>query len=376
MKISSADISVVVQGAVDPSLLIECVSSIRQQLPDAEIILSTWDGTNISDSTLFDRVIFSKDPGAKPISIGGAMNNTNRQLVSTLSGIKAATRRYTLKLRTDCRLDGIGFIEAFEQYPIRNPAFSLFQHKVVIPRYATRLETSKRPYLFHPADIALFGLTTDLHRLFNIPLVTEEQFAWHQKSPDPVTRAQLTKLGLFCQLVPEQHLFIHALKQAGFAVSLAHPNEAPKEMVDLSRALLVNNYVVVNDRAFGLHHMKERLRDQIPADSATCYSRAMYEYVYKHYFDSNFQLDLSGKFWGPLVTDFKSIEGLLKHAARIGAYAKMGFKSIHKAAGECIVTLYWLIRSVSLLLIPRHRKISLPSPRMSDLSQVDQRTAR
>lgn len=375
MKISSTDISVVVQGAVDSSLLNECVSSIRQQLPDAEIILSTWHETNIADSTQFDRVIFSKDPGAKPISIGGAMNNTNRQIVSTLNGIKAATRRYTLKLRTDCRLDGVGFIDAFEKYPIRNPDFNLFQHKVVVPRYATRIETSKRPYLFHPADIALFGLTTDLHCLFNIPLVTEDQFSWHQRSPDPATRAQLTKMGLFCQLVPEQHLFIHALEQAGFAVSLAHPHDAPKDMVDLSRALLINNYVVVNDQTFGLHHMKERLRDQIPADSATCYSRAMYEYVYKHYFDSSFQLDLSGKFWGPLVTDFKNIEGLLKHGARIGAYAKMGFKSLHKAAGECIVTLYWLIRSVSLLLIPRHRKISLPSPRVNDLSQVDHRTA-
>lgn len=39
----SNDITVVVQGAIDRKLTPKCLKSIRKHLPDAEIILSTWE---------------------------------------------------------------------------------------------------------------------------------------------------------------------------------------------------------------------------------------------------------------------------------------------------------------------------------------------
>ena len=43
------DISVIVQGAINKNETIKCLQSIRQYLPGAEIILSTWEGSNITD---------------------------------------------------------------------------------------------------------------------------------------------------------------------------------------------------------------------------------------------------------------------------------------------------------------------------------------
>ena len=55
------DISVVVQGAITNYTKL-CLESIRKYLPGAEIILSTWDDSNI-DRLDYDVVIFNKDPG-------------------------------------------------------------------------------------------------------------------------------------------------------------------------------------------------------------------------------------------------------------------------------------------------------------------------
>ena len=47
--IDSNDISVIVQGAINKNETTKCLQSIRQYLPGAEILLSTWDGSNITD---------------------------------------------------------------------------------------------------------------------------------------------------------------------------------------------------------------------------------------------------------------------------------------------------------------------------------------
>ena len=61
--IDSKEISVIVQGAVDKKITPKTLKSVRKYLPNAEIILSTWEGTDISGLD-YDIVLLSKDPGA------------------------------------------------------------------------------------------------------------------------------------------------------------------------------------------------------------------------------------------------------------------------------------------------------------------------
>lgn len=55
--VSKHDISVVVQGAIDPHLTPMCLQSIRKHLPGAEIILSTWQNSRV-DGLNYDKLVF------------------------------------------------------------------------------------------------------------------------------------------------------------------------------------------------------------------------------------------------------------------------------------------------------------------------------
>ena len=85
--IKTEDISVVVQGAINKEETPKCLKSIRKFLPEAEIILSTWEGSDISAiDGLYDVLLLNKDPGCGYYyknESGIKSNNLNRQLVST-----------------------------------------------------------------------------------------------------------------------------------------------------------------------------------------------------------------------------------------------------------------------------------------------------
>ncbi|WP_290873651.1 WavE lipopolysaccharide synthesis family protein [Aquabacterium sp.] len=345
MKIKSSDISVVIQGSIEPIPLKKCVDSILKHLPDCEIILSTWEGSQANITFPLNKIILNTDPGAKPISSGGALNNTNRQIVSTINGVNEASRPYTLKFRSDCVLNGVGFIEAFGKYTTRSSEHKLFQEKIVAPRYASRIETAKRPYLFHPADIALFGLTTDIKRLFDIDLVTQQEFEWAKNCTNPSTKAALMERDLLCKWVPEQHIFIKALVKGGFKINLEHAAESTPQLATLSQKLLINNYIIIPECEFGLLHQKDKLRLQVQSDIITCYSKSQYEYLYRLFFDSTApRQKWSSEIYGQTALDFKIVEGLLKHSKRTRLYAATSGMYGHKFLAEAAITLFWIFK--------------------------------
>ena len=113
--IESKDISIVVQGAIDIELTTLCLKSIRKILPNSQIILSTWQGSNINDLD-YDVLIENKDPGCTVCSKQNGKNNINRQIVSTISALKAVKTKYVLKLRSDMILTNLNFIKAFIKF--------------------------------------------------------------------------------------------------------------------------------------------------------------------------------------------------------------------------------------------------------------------
>ena len=77
-------------------------SIIRKYLPKSKIILSTWDGSNVNGLD-YDIVIFNKDPGGSLCSANDdkILNNVNREIVSTLAGLKVCKTKYVFKIRSD-----------------------------------------------------------------------------------------------------------------------------------------------------------------------------------------------------------------------------------------------------------------------------------
>lgn len=100
--INSQDITVVVQGPIigKPDDSFEekhtqiCLQSIRKYLPKAEIVLSTWEGSDVRGLD-YDVLIENKDPGKS--MMGDFSINCFRQIVSSINGLKNAILNMLLK---------------------------------------------------------------------------------------------------------------------------------------------------------------------------------------------------------------------------------------------------------------------------------------
>lgn len=205
MKIISNDVSLVVQGAVS-SVTKAVLAGLRSVFPDAELILSTWEGTDLS-GLLFDKVALSPDPGAVVCDkVTGTWNNVNRQIVSTQAGLAAVTRSYTLKTRTDVLIESADFLTYFGKYD-RKPS-PYFANRLLLCNYYTR---NPRVFstCFHPSDWLLFGRTEDVRKYYaKLPLLTEEEGRWFETR----TKKSTFFTNYICRFTPEQHIFIHFLR--------------------------------------------------------------------------------------------------------------------------------------------------------------------
>ena len=112
MTVKLSDVSVVLQGPVRFETP-ESVESVRRLLPEAELILSTWEDEDVSSLGPI-RVLRSEKPSA-PIQHDrlSVPNNLNRLIRSTKKGVAAVTRPYVLKMRSDMVLDSLAFFFFF-----------------------------------------------------------------------------------------------------------------------------------------------------------------------------------------------------------------------------------------------------------------------
>ena len=124
------NLSIIVQGEVTYTLG-KLLVRIRKKLRGAEIILSTWKGADVRGLD-YDVLVLSDDPGA--ILMSDKMqtyNNLNRQLVSTQEGLKKATGKYAMKLRSDMILTSDKFLDYFDKFQARSDKYNLFEHKIL-----------------------------------------------------------------------------------------------------------------------------------------------------------------------------------------------------------------------------------------------------
>jgi hypothetical protein len=169
-RIEDRQVSVIVQGPIvggedesQPELSTRrCLQGIRRLLPNSEIILSTWKGTNTNHLPC-DILIENDDPGCW-IRKHGYRNNVNRQIVSTREGLRMASRPYAVKLRSDCELVHAGFLSGFYCSEPRSAQLQLFNERVVACEMFFR-NPAHVPLLFHISDLFMFGLRDDLFDL-------------------------------------------------------------------------------------------------------------------------------------------------------------------------------------------------------------------
>ncbi len=259
--LSEKHISVIVQGPIhhQESLTKRVLESVRTHLPNAELILSTWKGSEVSGLDC-DVLLLNDDPGA--INSNNNINrNVNRQIVSTRNGLEKAMRRYTMKLRTDTLLTGTDFLEVFDRDPERRDDFKVFQHKVVIPTLYTRnplylnIHTGTS-HFFHPSDIFQFGLASDLFLLWDIPLATHNTVS---------------------KMVPEQYIWTACLKK--FIKDIDYFGLHLFESLKVCQITLANNFVVETPTNLGIKYPQRLLGNAV----YTCYTYNQVRDLYLRY---------------------------------------------------------------------------------------------
>ena len=281
MFIDSANISVVVQGAIDKKLTPICLKSIRKTLPNAQIILSTWVGSDI-DGLDYDILVLNEDPGAVIIdSVNKTRNNVNRQIISTKNGILKSDRQYILKIRSDIKLTGTGFLEYYDKYHTRSKDYKLFSQRIVVNNLYCA-NPKKTGLLYHLSDWVSFGLKSDMLDLWDIPLQDEKEQLFYKTHKRPI---DFPNDNWYMRYIPEQYIMTSWLKKNGVNVGIKHAGD--KNSIDyiISEHVFANNFVIVNYESFGIKFLKF---NPYMFDYDVQYNHLDWQEMYKKYCDDDF----------------------------------------------------------------------------------------
>lgn len=283
--IKSKDISVVVQGAISKKYTKKVLKSIRHYLPNAEIILSTWEKSDVKGLD-YDVLVENIDPGAEILfPQWNQMHNLNRQIRSTKNGIAKASRPYLLKIRTDIKLTGIGFLKSFDKYPKRCKNLKLLNKRVVICENYVR---EPRIFPFHISDWVFFGLKEDVENIWNIPLapepLTTKYFEIHKllkphkdkRNPYHYFRHR------YCA---EQYIWYMFLKNNGVNLKFENMWDISFENILLSKLSFANNLIILSNEQYGIKFLKCKVEKQ-----PDLFNFAKWEHLYKEYCDSEFRI--------------------------------------------------------------------------------------
>jgi hypothetical protein len=253
------NISIVIQGKVfgepgepyEKQLTLQCIRSIRNLMPAAEVILSTWEGTDVSHLSA-DKVVLSEDPGATAYHIHDPkfLNNNNRQIVSTKNGLKVATKKYAVKMRGDCRFLDTDFVNYLKPYP-RGREYAFFKERVIILTQFSR-NPRRIPQLIHPSDLVQIGLLKDLQNLWDIPLQPEPETTRAFPLEKRIINNSLENSFYRMKFGSEQYIWYAFCKKNGLDLELKHFGNIPLSKILPSEMSIINNFTIAEADKLGL----------------------------------------------------------------------------------------------------------------------------
>lgn len=294
--IDSSEISVVIQGPIygnkhdteENKFTKICCARVRELLPSAEIIISTWENSDVEELE-FDQLLLNKDPGGILMRLHGVerMNNTNRMILSTYNGVKVATRKYTIKLRSDMYLENLNFLEKFMEYPITEEK-SLVKERII--SLSSNCPYRGEKLLFGISDWFEFGYTEDVLRLWDVPL---------QETSDLIYQDDIADFK--DNLVAETYIWVNFVKRERKYLIKLNPYSSiipySKESFNLYEESLANYCVLYDGQQLGLNSLKLKNKNYVRRDfaKASCYMHFEWEKMYKKYCNPQKRISLALK---------------------------------------------------------------------------------
>lgn len=280
--IKDEEISVVVQGPIYQSTIAKeqytrmCCDSIKKVMPNCELILSTWEGSNV-DGIKYDKIIFSKDPGGIEMILYGKnkMNNTNRMVLSTKKGIDACTRKYCLKMRSDMFIKSNKFLKAFEKYPDTEDSF--LKHRI-LSLSANYWKRAKNNFIFTISDWFQFGYKEDIEKLWCHSI---------QNLDELVSRDG--KLYFEDNLVAEAYIYVNfLLKNEKYSRFLKNDSGAislTEENIEVYKTTLAKYFIIYTGKELKLNSYKLKNMNYVRRDfaRASCFTHYDWIKLYNKY---------------------------------------------------------------------------------------------
>lgn len=252
MYFTDKDISIVIQGPLYPEYNIDNHARIMRKIfPESEIILSSTD-TYIDELSLFDKVVKNEDIEAlPPLKFNQtAKNNINKQINSTLSGIKYVTRPLVLKIRSDQFITSPKILNIWNELKEKKREKKLSKGRILTislfslnPRAFERL-----PY--HVSDMVLFGYKEDIERYFSCPYYQLENAIWYENHTHADYSNKFEKK-FRSRYAVEQWLLLNFLfEDQKFPIE--YHNHISKKIINTFEDLLVDTFIIVHPRDINL----------------------------------------------------------------------------------------------------------------------------
>ncbi|CAH1522047.1 WavE lipopolysaccharide synthesis [Vibrio owensii] len=252
MTIYCKDVSFVIQGLVDNNSIATVVNCIRKKFPQAEIILSTWKGSILSDdvTSIIDVLIENDDPGDFTDSSDMPIN-VNRQLVSSRNGILKTTRKYVVKTRTDIIFKNSNILKQLERQFSRDKSFSIGSGYILASDFSTRSHLKGLKVPFWVCDFIYAGLRDDMLKLFSLDNYPLEYFTAFDKGHP---NNYLDKKHIY-KYSPETYIAYKYL-DADCNVPFEHTYDNNVDALNHYHKYLLNNFVILNKRQLGVDSTK------------------------------------------------------------------------------------------------------------------------
>lgn len=229
----------------------EVLASIRNFFPEAEIILSTWKGSDTS-RLIFDKLILNDDPGS--IMVNGIAINVNRLIASTKAGLIEASNPIVVKTRTDVKFISNNLYNHLHLIVPIKSKFGIFNEFVLSTAYYVR-NPIRNNWLFHPTDIFLAGKKEDILSYFEVPLASKNNL---------IDNAQNLKM------VAEQYLFIeNIIKKRNRNYNMPYMDYVNLNFFLNSERYLFNNFTFFTTKELGIEFPHRLYNASFPATNYT-----------------------------------------------------------------------------------------------------------
>jgi len=287
------DITVVVQGPVqglvdrtqEEGITKKCLNSVRKHLPGAKIILSTWHNQDLNDLD-YDQLVLCEDPGVniRQYKTNGSPKpyNNNRQIISTVEGLKQVNTKYAIKLRSDNYLTSNEFVSLQTKFQKRCKQYHFLEERVVVVNSFTRKYAKGHKVAFHLSDFFYFGLTTDLLKLWDLPLIAN----FEQQKNQPYSPCYPNYIIDCTQL-----FWLLALEKFDSSIKLDHLLDNSPQKLKQSEICYANNLIIGSpeDIGLGLGEKFANGKVRISRERGKCAHIYFHEWheLYKKYCDSD-----------------------------------------------------------------------------------------